>query len=133
MRLRAAGEAARARIEQLARPLQAIHGDAHLHNVINGPVGPLRNDREDTFLGPRAWDLGCLHGMARVCHRDPAPVAAAQDGYGDPLDEDVLDAFVQARRFQGTVWSIVMARVQPEYREAQRSAARRLSPAGLTG
>ena len=117
VRLRAAGEAVRARIEQLALPLQPIHGDAHLHNVINGPDGPLWNDWEDTFLGPRAWDLGCLHAMARVFHRDPAPVAAAQEGYGDPLDADVLEAFVQARRFQGTVWSVVMARVQPDYRE----------------
>jgi aminoglycoside phosphotransferase (APT) family kinase protein len=116
-RLQAAGDAAAARIDELALPPQAIHGDAHLHNVINGPDGPLWNDWEDTFLGPRAWDLACLHAMARLFGRDPAPVGAAQDGYGEPLHDDVLDAFLQARRFQGTVWSVAMARVQPEYRE----------------
>ncbi|MDX6679509.1 MAG: hypothetical protein QOE31_3561, partial [Solirubrobacteraceae bacterium] len=47
--LRRAGERARARIERLALPLQAVHGDAHLDNVINGPDGPLWNDWEDCF------------------------------------------------------------------------------------
>jgi Ser/Thr protein kinase RdoA (MazF antagonist) len=112
--LRRAGEQVRARVAELALPLQALHGDAHLHNVVNGPDGPLWNDFEDTFHGPRAWDLGCLHATARAFGRDPRPVAAAQAGYGDTLDDATLEAFVDARRFQGTVWSVIMAREQPE-------------------
>jgi hypothetical protein len=115
--LRRAGADVRARIEALSLPLQAIHGDAHLHNVINGPDGPLWNDWEDCFYGPRAWDIGCLHATARAFGRDPAPVAAAQAGYGPVLDDETLDAFVDARRFQGTVWSMVMASEQPELAE----------------
>ncbi|MEA2219413.1 MAG: hypothetical protein QOJ35_2039 [Solirubrobacteraceae bacterium] len=112
--LRGAGELVRARVAELALPLQALHGDAHLHNVVNGPDGPLWNDFEDTFCGPRAWDLGCLHATALAFGRDPRPVAAAQAGYGDGLDDATLAAFVDARRFQGTVWSVIMAREQPE-------------------
>lgn len=119
--LRRAGQAVRARIDRLALALQPIHGDAHLHNVVDGPDGPLWNDWEDTFLGPRAWDLGCLHASARAFGRDPGPVAEAQDGYADRVDDDALDAFVDARRFQGTVWSVVMALERPDRRERAAS------------
>ena len=115
--LRRAGETARARVEQLAPALQAIHGDAHLHNVINGPDGPLWNDWEDAFLGPRAWDLGCLHAAAVAFGRDPGPVAETQRGYGDGVAPEEVAACIEARRFQGTVWSVVMAREQPERSE----------------
>jgi Ser/Thr protein kinase RdoA (MazF antagonist) len=119
--LRRAGRTVRARIDELALPMQPLHGDAHLHNVITGPDGPLWNDWEDAFLGPRAWDLGCLHASARAFGRDPGAVAAAQDGYADHVDADALGAFVDARRFQGTVWSVVMALEHPDRRERAAS------------
>jgi len=115
--LRLAGERARARIERLDLPEQAIHGDAHLDNVISGPDGPLWHDWEDCFRGPRGWDLGCLLAMGRAFGRDPLPVLAARSGYADDLDDEAVDAFVEGRRYQGTVWSVVMAREQPERRE----------------
>jgi Ser/Thr protein kinase RdoA (MazF antagonist) len=111
--LRRAGEVVRARLDALALPLQAIHGDAHLHNVLNGPEGPLWNDWEDCFFGPRAWDLGCLHAAAQAFGNDPVQVAAAGGGYGAGIDADALDACIEARRLQGTVWSLVMAAAQP--------------------
>ena len=111
--LRRAGDDVRTRIERLALPMQPIHGDAHLDNVINGPDGPLWNDWEDCFLGPRAWDLGCLVASARALGRDPAPGEAALAGYAAPSDDEAIDVFVDARRYQGTAVSIVMAREQP--------------------
>jgi hypothetical protein len=69
----------------------------------------------------RRKDLGCLHAAARAFGRDPGPVAAAQDGYGEQLDGETLDAFVDARRFQGTVWSVVMALQRPDRRERATS------------
>jgi Ser/Thr protein kinase RdoA (MazF antagonist) len=119
--LRGAAARVRRRIDSLALPLQAVHGDAHLGNVINTPRGPLWNDWEDTFLGPAAWDLGCLHASVRAFGQDPAPVAAAQAGYGEALADDVLAVFVDARRFQGTVWTMVFALEHPDWRE--RAAA----------
>jgi Ser/Thr protein kinase RdoA (MazF antagonist) len=120
--LRRTAAEVRRRIDALALPLQAVHGDAHLGNVINTARGPLWNDWEDTFLGPRAWDLGCLHASARAFGLDSVPVAAAQAGYGEAPAEEVLDVFVEARRFQGTVWTMVFALRHSEWRE--RAAAR---------
>ena len=110
----------RARIERLALAPQPIHGDAHLHNVINGPDGPLWHDWEDCFLGPRAWDLGCLVATARLFGRDPEPVEAALAGYGAPSDDEALDVFVAARRYQGMAVSLVMAREQPTRQRRER-------------
>jgi hypothetical protein len=112
--LRRAGERARARIDGLGLALQAIHGDAHLHNVINGHDGPLWNDWEDCFLGPRAWDLGCMRASTAAFGDDPLPVSAALAGYGDAVGDAAIDACAEGRRFQGTVWSFVMAAHQPE-------------------
>lgn len=106
--LREAGSDALARVEALELPMQPVHGDAHLGNVLNTARGPLWNDWEDAHLAPRAWDLGCLHAHGRVLGRDDDPILRAQRGYGPALDEDVLEAFVDARRFQVTVWSVVM-------------------------
>lgn len=88
------GAEVRASIEDLGLPMQAVHGDAHLGNAINTAAGPLWNDWEDTMLAPREWDLGCLHEGSG----DPAAIASAQEGYGTPPDEQVLAAFVAARR-----------------------------------
>jgi hypothetical protein len=107
--LRRVGADVSRRIDALALSVQALHADAHLGNVINTARGPLWNDWEDTFLGPVAWDLGCLHASAKAFGSDPAPGEAAQAGYGSPPADDVLDVFVDARRFQGTVWTMVFA------------------------
>ena len=115
--LRAAGAEAWRRTGAAGGPAQAVHGDAHLGNVINTADGPLWNDWEDTFLGPTAWDLGCLVASARAFSGDPAATAAALRGYGDGVPaHEVLDAFAEARRWQGTVWSLVAARDHPETR-----------------
>jgi Phosphotransferase enzyme family len=119
----------RERIEALALPLQAVHGDAHLRNVINTARGPLWNDWEDTFLGPVAWDLGCLHASARAFGHDPAPVTVAQAGYGAAPEPAVLDLFVEARRLQVTVWSLVIAERHPHIRgDADRWLAHYTQP-----
>ena len=94
------GESIRAAVEALELPLQAVHGDAHLGNVINTAAGPLWNDWEDTMLAPREWDLGCLHAGSG----DPAAIAAAQAGYGPAPESNALETFVAARRWQVEAW-----------------------------
>ena len=102
--LRGAGERLRAQIEALAPDLQAVHGDAHLGNVIIGPDGPLWNDWEDSFLGPRGWDLACMQLHPRVFGRDRASATAAYVAYAPDLDEATLELLMDARHFQATVW-----------------------------
>ncbi len=114
--LERAGAEAEERIAGLGLPLQPVHGDAHLGNVVATARGPLWNDWEDTFLGPVGWDLGCLRASAVAFGNDPSPVAEAEDGYGPALDDDALAAFVAARRFQGTVWIAAVARERPDVR-----------------
>ncbi len=64
-RLRRLAATVRASVAGLAMPEQAVHGDAHLGNVITTADGPLWNDWDDAFCGPTAWDVGCLHASAR--------------------------------------------------------------------
>jgi aminoglycoside phosphotransferase (APT) family kinase protein len=97
-----------------AEPLRAVHGDAHLGNVIQTSRGPLWNDWEDAHLAPTIWDLGCLHASSRAFNRAPAPVAAAQRGYGDFARGPALTAAVTARVLQAVVWSGVIAQARDE-------------------
>ena len=95
--------AARAEVEALDLPVQAVHGDGDLNNVIQTRDGPLWNDWEDTMLAPVAWDLACLA-------HDRSPLApAAQRAYG-PAPPD-LAAFVAARTAQVDVWTALFARL----------------------
>ena len=115
-RLRGDASEARRRIKALALPMQAVHGDAHLDNAINTAAGPLWNDWEDTCLAPRALDLGCLEAAASVWGDDPVPVAAALAAYGE-IDPTALAVFVATRRFQGTMWSQLLAPASSAKRE----------------
>ncbi len=100
------------RIERMDLPLRAVHGDSHLGNVINSSSRPLWNDWEDTFRGPLAWDLACLHFSQRAGSAD-----AARAAFGDEVDDEVLEAFLDARRFQVTVWAAVVADENAQARE----------------
>ncbi len=113
--LRRVGASVHRRIDRLELPLQAIHGDAHLGNVVNGADGPLWNDWEDALLGPREWDLCCMRGTPPAADREL--VASAQTGYGPEPADDTLAVLHDARRFQVTVWSVVMAAEQPARRD----------------
>jgi hypothetical protein len=118
---RTGGELAAA-IDALDVPMQPLHGDAYLGNVIQTARGPLWNDWEDTFRGPRAWDLACLEAAARVFGQEPEPVAAARAGYGAAGDPDLLDLMIDARAYVGLAWTLVYAPHRPD--GAARVAAR---------
>jgi aminoglycoside phosphotransferase (APT) family kinase protein len=125
------GDAARVRrweasltaaIGALEVPLQAVHGDAHLGNVVQTARGPLWNDFEDTFRGPPEWDVACLVAAARVFARDPGPPEAALEAYGDPGDPALLALMLDARVYVGLAWTLVVAPHRVD--GAQRVAAR---------
>jgi hypothetical protein len=111
--LREAAAQATKDIERLDLPHQVVHGDSHLGNVINTPDGPLWTDWEDTCVAPTAWDLGCLRTSGIAFRTDPQPGIDALKAYGQQPD----DAFIDARRLQGTVWSLVFARDHPDARD----------------
>jgi Ser/Thr protein kinase RdoA (MazF antagonist) len=80
--LRAGLESGRAFAGKLDVPLQPIHGDAHLANVLRSPAGPVWSDFEHVCLGPRELDLACNEIRARHRGREAADDAFL-GGYGD--------------------------------------------------
>jgi Ser/Thr protein kinase RdoA (MazF antagonist) len=105
------------RIEELREPLgalrtpvQALHGDAHLRNVIDGPGGPLWNDWEDTCVGPIHWDAACMLASSRVTGEGGADAEAALRAAGIEIDPGELALWLEARILQGAIWGAYTAR-----------------------
>ena len=71
---------------------QALHGDAHLDNVLPARERLYWHDLESACRGPREYDLAALMLRDRRCGGD-APARAALAAYG-PYDADLLDALV---------------------------------------
>jgi Ser/Thr protein kinase RdoA (MazF antagonist) len=71
-------------------PGQALHGDAHLHNCMGTPAGPLWHDFETSCRGPVEYDLAALVASHRI-HGGDDRSAIALAAYGDH-DADVLEA-----------------------------------------
>jgi hypothetical protein len=89
----------------LRSPIQPLHGDAHLNNVLNGPDGPLWNDWEDTCVGPLGWDAACLKLTRDGGERAEAALAAS----GIHLDAGELRLWMEARSLQVAVWRAFLA------------------------
>jgi Ser/Thr protein kinase RdoA (MazF antagonist) len=109
-------EDTRAVLGSLRAPVQPLHGDAHLGNVLNGPDGPLWNDWEDTCLGPVGWDAACLMAASRVTGEGAERAKAAFAASGIRLDAGELDLWVEARVLQVAIWMAFMAPLRPERR-----------------
>lgn len=113
----------RIRAEALG-PLQPLHGDAHVGNLIGTRGGWLWNDFEDTCLGPVGWDLVGLD--------------AADRGATAP-DPSALDLYSELRLLHEIVWTHAVGAELPSWlthgqglllrlreEEARRPAARLL-------
>lgn len=94
-------------------PMQPLHGDPHSGNVLNTSQGVLWTDWEDVFIGPIEWDLASLVAAPYVFGTDLEKAAAAIKGYGQEIDNAVLDLCVEVRTFVALVWSIVLHQQHP--------------------
>jgi aminoglycoside phosphotransferase (APT) family kinase protein len=85
-------------------PVQALHGDASVGNLLRTPRGLLWNDFEDTFRGPVHWDVaGYLMSLTWLAV-DEAFVDRALDAYGG-LDREELAPFTAAHQLYDEIWS----------------------------
>jgi hypothetical protein len=122
--------ACREALQAFGAPIQVVHGDAHLNNVLDTHQGVLWSDWEDAIKAPIEWDLACLVAGARVlgrqrewsemalrAYRDEAPRAL-----GRWVDDALLDVCVHARTVFVVAWLWVLAGDDPA--RQQRLSAR---------
>lgn len=91
-------------IEVLSRyPHQALHGDAHMGNLMNTTRGLLWTDWEDTFAGPVEWDVASIIWNAQILDQDQSTVNTILAAYG-AVDEKALQQSLIGRAAVMTAW-----------------------------
>ena len=90
------------RVQAAGGGQQALHGDAHLGNLLKTPHGLLWGDFEDACFGPPSWDLACFAWTARD------GVDEVLRSYGGNLSRADLAPFLAARELEAVVWYQVL-------------------------
>ena len=94
--------------------MQAVHGDAHLGNVLATSRGTLWTDWEDAFVGPIEHDLACLRSRAELFGEQRDEIERACAAYDLPYDHDLVRELGVVRNVQVIVWLAIFAERQPE-------------------
>ncbi|HEY0388647.1 MAG TPA: phosphotransferase [Gaiellales bacterium] len=89
-------------------PVQAIHGDASISNLLRAGGRLLWNDLEDVCRGPVLWDVAGLVVEARALGRSEEYVAGVLRAYGGQ-DLDELRDFMEAHTLYTTIWHAASA------------------------
>jgi Ser/Thr protein kinase RdoA (MazF antagonist) len=89
-------------------PVQAVHGDAHLGNVLATSAGQVWIDWEESWRGPVAWDLASLDHRRRVFGEQRMEIDAAFAAYGD-VDVAAIDAWAPVVGLWALAWGTVGA------------------------
>lgn len=102
-------------VAEIDAPLQAVHGDAHLANVLRTPSGPVWSDFENVCLGPRELDVAGL--TIRAAHRGLEtarlqPPEAALRGYGE-YDAELVRRLVPVHALFLAAWTCALAERVP--------------------
>jgi hypothetical protein len=88
-------------------PAQALHGDAHMGNLMMTTQGLLWADWEDAFSGTVEWDLASIIWNAKLLDDDQNFVVQVLKSYqeaGGRYDESVLDQCLIARAAVMSAW-----------------------------
>lgn len=116
LRLERAWERADAIVASVAArtmSFQAVHGDAHLGNVLSTDRGPVWADWEDAFVGPVEYDLACLRSKALLFGEEREAIDLATEAYGE-VDRDLLADLLFVRNLQVIPWLAVFAEREPQ-------------------
>jgi hypothetical protein len=86
-------------------PVQALHGDASVGNLLHTPERLVWNDFEDTFRGPVHWDVAGYVMSMKTRGANTSFVREALEHYGWG-DEDALRPFVAAHEIYDEIWGL---------------------------
>lgn len=89
-------------------PVQALHGDATVYNLLRTPEGLVWNDFEDVFRGPVHWDVIGFAMSLEFAGADAAFVRRMLDAYGWE-DEGDLQPFRRAHEVYDEIWQLYRA------------------------
>jgi aminoglycoside phosphotransferase (APT) family kinase protein len=106
-------EAAAEVVASIDTPLQPVHGDAHLANVLRTSSGPLWTDFENACLGPRELDLVSL-----TIRGTPAGTGALA-AYGEH-DAELVRTLVPVHALFLAAWTCALAERAPHVRPFAR-------------
>lgn len=105
---------------------QAVHGDAHIGNVLSTSRGAVWTDWEDAFIGPVEWDIACLRSRLVLFGEERDSIEAMTAAYDAPYDATLAKDLGLVRNVQVIVWLAVFAERQPELLERMRARIARL-------
>jgi hypothetical protein len=88
---------------ETSAPIQPIHGDAGLSNLLHAGSQLLWNDLEDVCAGPVEWDVAGVVASALLRARSRKYLEQLLDAYGGP-DLGALKAFLELDALYGAVW-----------------------------
>ncbi len=106
--------------------MQAVHGDAHLGNVLATKRGVLWTDWEDAFGGPIEHDLACLRSKADLFGEDREAIERAYAAYDVEHDASLVRDLGLVRNVQVIVWLALFAQRQPELLPRMRARIAKL-------
>jgi hypothetical protein len=86
-------------------PVQALHGDASVGNLLHTAERLVWNDFEDTFRGPVHWDLAGYVMSMKTRGASSSSVREALDSYGWG-DEEELRPFIAAHEIYDEIWAL---------------------------
>ncbi|HVH47147.1 MAG TPA: phosphotransferase [Labilithrix sp.] len=106
---------------------QAVHGDAHIGNVLaTTDRGAVWTDFEDAFIGPIEYDLACLRSRADLFGEYREIIDAMTNAYDSPYDRELVDKLGLVRNVQVIPWLAVFAERHPELLPRMRARIERL-------
>jgi hypothetical protein len=97
--------ALRVRVFEATLPVQALHGDVSLSNLLDADGRLVWSDFEDTFRGPVHWDVASYVTSLRDRGADARFVTRVLDAYGW-TDQRALAPFVEAQEVYGKIWRL---------------------------
>ena len=128
-RLESAWERAARIVESAPRrtaSFQAVHGDAHVRNVLATTRGALWTDWEDAFIGPVEFDIASLRSRAELFGEERELIDAVCQAYPEPYDLELARDLGLVRNVQVITWLAVFAERQPELLPRMRLRLERL-------